>query len=274
MLELPSFLKSLANHYKRCLIPQVWWRDFARHYSYCKRSRKELRALKNKYAGETIFCVGLGSSLASQDLSLLNGQIVLGTNGAFQLLEQFQPSAYFNVLQDCRRFDQFAPVVKDRPEKSFVLCFLDPDYSIKFTSFVDKFLYIMPVFSWIPSDYAIKPLRWPLDERKFEFSDNIEKCAATGCSVIFGAMQIAYYLGAKRIVLLGVDMNYTGDVNKDYAVKGAVHIASINYERDAKPMFENFLSELNKRGVELINSTAGGKLDCVPRQTLEAVVGK
>ena len=39
-----------------------------------------------------------------------------------------------------------------------------------------------------------------------------------GYSVIFHAIQIACYLGARRVVMLGVDMNYTGNPAKDYAI--------------------------------------------------------
>ena len=47
----------------------------------------------------------------------------------------------------------------------------------------------------------------------------------------------------------------------------------MNYDVHGKPMFEFFVRELKRLNVEFLNATPGGRVDCVPRVSLETVCG-
>jgi len=266
MFEVRSLIRCLGVHYFRILFPRIDWRIYAQHSLRCRRSLPKLKQLKNRHAGETIFCLGNGPSLNQQNLNLLDGKTVLLTNRAFQLLDRFQPGTAYNVVHDVQAFNKIGDSLMIRPETAFVSCSFLADYALKSEYCSDKHLYLMPAYKWQRNAGIIQPqvLYSP------GFSRDITQRIYVGYSVIFHAVQVACYLGARRIVMLGVDMNYTGDPAKDYAiVRNDVRNWTMNYDEHGKPMFEFFVRELKRLNVEFLNATLGGRVDCVPRVSLE-----
>ena len=260
----------MGVHYFRILFPRIDWRIYARHFLRCRRSLPRLKQLKNRHLGETIFCLGNGPSLNQQKLDLLDGKIVLLTNRAFQLLDRFRPGIAYNVVGDVHGFNKIGDSLMARPETAFVSCHLLAEYALKREYCSDKHLYLMPAFKWQRNAGIIQPQVLS----STGFSRDITHRIYLGYSVIFGAIQIACYLGARRVVMVGVDMNYTGDPAKDYAMpRNDVPNWTMDYEVHAKPMFEFFVRELKRLNVEFLNATLGGRVDCVPRVSLETVCG-
>jgi hypothetical protein len=104
------------------------------------------------------------------------------------------------------------------------------------------------------------------------FSHDITKNIYLGHSVIFSAIQIASFLGAKRTICLGIDMNYSGNHNYfDAAIpRGAWD--GFDYEIHGRKMFEHFRFQYESMGKQLINATPGGKVDVLERLVLEAAL--
>ena len=271
MFEFPSLMRSVGVHYFRILFPRIDWRIYARHFRLCRQSLPGLKQLKNRHVGETIFCVGNGPSLNQQKLDLLDGKIVLLTNRAFRLLDRFRPGIAYNVIGDVHGFNKIGDSLMARPETAFVSCHLLAGHALKNEYCSDKHLYLMPAFKWQRNAGIIQPQV----VLSTGFSTDITQRIYWGYSVIFGAIQIAYYLGARRVVMVGVDMNYTGDPAKDYAhARNDTPNWTMEYDVHAKPMFEFFARELKRLDVEFLNATLGGRVDCVPRVSLETVCGQ
>jgi hypothetical protein len=263
-------MRCVGVHYFRILFPRIDWHIYAQHVHRCRRSLPKLKQLKNRHLGETIFCLGNGPSLNQQNLGLLDGKIVLLTNRAFRLLDRFQPGIAYNVVGDTHGFNKIGDSLMARPETAFVSCHSLYAYALKREYCSDKHLYLMPAYKWQRNAGTIQPQVLPA----IGFSRDITQRIYLGYSVIFHAIQIAYYLGARRVVMVGVDMNYTGDPAKDYAIaRNDVPHATMDYDVQAKPMFEFFVRELKRLNVEFLNATLGGRVDCVPRVTLETVCG-
>jgi hypothetical protein len=270
MFELPSLMRCVSVHYFRILFPRIDWRIYARHFLRCRRSFPKLKQLKNRHVGETIFCLGNGPSLNQQKLGLLDGKIVLLTNRAFRLLDRFRPGIAYNVVGDVHGFNKIGDSLMARPETAFVSCHLLSGYALNREYCSDKHLYLMPAFKWQRNAGIIRPQVL----LSTGFSRDITHRIYWGYSVIFGAIQIACYLGARRVVMVGVDMNYTGDPAKDYAnPRNDAPNWTMDYDVHAKPMFEFFVRELKRLNVEFLNATLGGRVDCVPRVSLETVCG-
>ena len=270
MFEFRSLIRCVCVHYFRIFFPRIDWRIFAQHVLRCRRSLPRLKQLQNRHIGETIFCLGNGPSLKQQDLGLLDGKTVLLTNRAFQLLERFRPGVAYNVVHDVHGFNKFGGSLMARPETTFVSCSWLADYALNSEYCSDKHLYLMPAYKWQRNAGIIQPQVL----YSVGFSQDITQRVYVGYSVIFNAIQIACYLGARRVVMLGVDMNYTGDPAKDYAIvrKDMPHF-TMNYDLHGKPMFECFVRELKRLNVEFLNATLGGRVDCVPRVSLETLCG-
>jgi hypothetical protein len=270
MFEFPSLVRAVCVYYFRILFPRIQWRIFARHSLRCHRSLPRLKQLKNRHLGETIFCLGNGPSLNQQRLDLLDGKIVLLTNRAFRLLDRFRPGIAYNVVADVHGFNKIGDSLMARPEPAFVSCHLLAEHALNSEYCSDKHLYLMPAFKWQHKAGTLQPQPWLATG----FSRDITRRIYLGYSVIFCAIQIACYLGARRVVMLGVDMNYTGDAAKDYAIaRNDVPNWTMDYDVHAKPMFEFFVRELKRLNVEFLNATPGGRVDCVPRVNLEALCG-
>jgi hypothetical protein len=83
---------------------------------------------------------------------------------------------------------------------------------------------------------------------------------------------LASYFGASKIVCIGIDMDYSGAVSFS---KDTPNIwPDFSYETHCKSMFVLMRAELERMGIELINSTLGGKVDDLPRQELSIALGK
>jgi hypothetical protein len=124
---------------------------------------------------------------------------------------------------------------------------------------------------------------------RFDFSPNAAEQTYTGCTVTFSNLQLAYYLGFRRILLIGLDHNYTipkdvkvsadyktgvldmksddpNHFNKDYFGKGKRwHDPQVNKMDAAYVCAREFFKQ---NGVEVFNCTVGGKLEVFPRRPL------
>lgn len=87
----------------------------------------------------------------------------------------------------------------------------------------------------------------------------------------YQAVNLAYLWGARRIVLLGYDMQHTGGASHWHGdhpwkkgVKPPVHTWL--------PRFTQLAEDLEREGVEVVNATRHTALKCFPRQPLEEVV--
>jgi hypothetical protein len=223
--------------------------------------------LKNSVQS-TIFCVGSGSSLKRQDLSLLRGQNAILLNHAYNLADKIVFGKAFIMVQDVRRLNELSTILIRRSEIKIIAITefgaekaprpLRPDY-----------IYFEPRMDCIRSMKNIRPIV-SHDPR---LSTNPLFGFYTGHSVVFSAIQLAYFMGARRIVLLGIDMEWTGRVESDYAFESVQeHHWFLDYEYHARSHFIALRDELSQRGVELLNATEGGRVDVLHRVTLSKAI--
>lgn len=95
----------------------------------------------------------------------------------------------------------------------------------------------------------------------------------TGGNSGYQAIGLAVHFGASRIILTGYDMQATGGKSHWHGDHGP----GLNNPKPAtlSGWVENFATlppDLQRRGVEVINSTRITALTCFPRKPLEAVL--
>lgn len=115
---------------------------------------------------------------------------------------------------------------------------------------------------------------------KPEFSSKFQNYSGTAGTVTFTALQFAYYLGAKKIIIVGVDHSFKGYDNKNVPIIEKFKGDDDNhfhpdYFKGQKWGTPNLgLSEvgyskayefLKKNGVEVFDATVDGKLDIFPK---------
>ena len=230
-----------------------YWR--ARTYPQYRTSMRRLAALKDKHRGERCFIIGNGPSLRQTDLSLLENEVTFGLNRIYLLFEQLGFSTTYLLSVNRLVIEQCAQEIAGLPCPKFIRW--DARELIDFT---DDMLFLLRRTS--PA-----------------FSKDITRGVWEGATVTFVAMQVAYYLGCSRVILIGVDHSFTttgkphttvtsdGDdpnhFDPNYFGKGFrwqlpdLEISEIAY-RMARAEFE-------AAGREILDATIGGKLEVFPK---------
>ncbi|MCR9287022.1 MAG: DUF115 domain-containing protein [Bacteroidetes bacterium] len=159
-------------------LKNAWW-----YYTEASRLRK----FKNKHLGEDCFIIGNGPSLNKMDLEKLNDFHTFGLNKIFMIFKRAPLKISYLVcvnslaIEQCYEdFENFkSPVFLSHKASKGI---------VKKKNHIHKLLTTGGI-SWL-------------------FSETIEKPIYEGVTVTFVAMQLAYYMGFRRVFLVGVDHNF------------------------------------------------------------------
>ncbi len=234
--------------------------------------KREIRRFRGLHQDDVIFCLGTGPSLNQEMLQLLDDQIVICTNSAFKVLDRCMPKKAYWFVQDANRLRELQGVDRKVFAASFRSIHFLPAFETGMISKTD--LFVKPTFAFRPTRRGI--LLPTIVDRGCQFSDDLSRniCLA-GSSVIFSAIQLAAYMGASKIVLLGVDMHYTADAatsHFDGSDAGGRHHWVGPYETDLRPAFVEYNRLLHARGIDFINCTQGTREDVLRKASLKDVV--
>lgn len=236
-----------------------------------RATQQRLRGYKNQWRNQTVVCVGNGPSINHTQIECLNDAYVIGTNRAYKLLEQVSPRHFHLAIQDNHRLQELQEVIAGLSCPLHIGSWsLSPDMPPPpwVTAQREQLSVYLPKVKWVWENDQLKP------EGTFDsgFSPDPTRGVYYGCSVIFSAIQFAAYFGAKRIVCIGIDMDFSQGTN---FVPGVRNIwPSFNYDEYAKPMFIRLRQALAARGIELINATPGGKVEELQRLSLAEALGR
>ena len=228
----------------------------------------DISRFKDIHKDRTVYCLGTGPSLADEDLSLLNGKAVVLTNHAYLALDRFTPGDAVGVVTDYHRTREMRPEVEKLDFPFFTATDKFNESWVDPSIFKPPFILLMPRVVWVGTENGPKPV----PNYGFGFSEDLTSCIYTGLSVIFSALQIAAYMGAKNLVMLGVDMDYTTRGNYFDARVPKPETKKINYQTDTRDWLIYVRGYLEGSGRRLINATTGGKVDVIGRLPLSQVV--
>lgn len=214
---------------------------------------EHVKWLKDRHRGETVVLVANGPSLNKMDLSWLNQYTTIGMNKIYLGFKKFgfYPNYYVCVNDK---------VIEQSEEQ------------IRALSCV-KFLSDRAPGKRIGEDaltYLINA-----DYRKERFSKDLSKGLREGGTVTYAALQIAYYLGFTKVIIIGMDHNFTfeGRPNESRVMNGAdVNHFAENYfgygqtwdNPDLMKSEESYVvadREFCNNGRVILDATEGGKCD-------------
>lgn len=258
------------------LIPATWRRRkiyFEQAEKVERMNRERAMALKGRHDGKRAWIVANGPSISKMDLAPLRSEVVFAVNSTFRLYEQLGYEFPYTCFSDRIRWQECGEAcIEASPHSTFFYCdnkeYPTP-HSVISSSYSDRVIllnryYIMPHFL---QKYIFIRNRCGYSTFKCFYrnsvSFDITKGVCLGNSVIFMAMQVAAYMGCRQIILLGVDMDYSGDEKHFHGQK--IFTPPMEYERDAKPWFKLFRHQFETRGIHLLNGTIGGKVDVLQR---------
>jgi|APSaa5957512535_1039671.scaffolds.fasta_scaffold36006_2 hypothetical protein len=187
--------------------------------------------IKNIEKDKDIFIIGGGPSILNFDLSFLSKEVVIGMNGTV-MLEEFFSSKYY-VISDARFIEnkqKFSNIEKIIDTKSFIF---REDIVKNLPKKIQKNIYTTKAIG------------------RDGFSCNLARGFFHSSTTTMLAIQVAFYLGAKRIFLLGVDLNYYGNKARSYDVGNSeIPDAFLSYQIKN---IVNSTKTLGQSSVELIN---------------------
>lgn len=229
------------------------------------REAERLRTLRDQHIGQPMLVVGNGPSLNRTPLSEFAGVLAIGMNKISILFPRTEWRPSYIVAINGFVIKQHADFFR--------------------TSDVPVFL------SWkarrdVPPTSRSSPY-YLLELSRRDFSVAIDHGIGIGDTVTYTALQLAYYLGANPVILVGVDHSFsvTGPANRyvkaegpdvdhfdeSYFAKGSVWglpnlpESEVAYRR-AKAAFE-------QDGRSVVDATVGGKLEVFPKISIaEALI--
>lgn len=164
---------------------------------------KRLIWLKNRHRGETCVIVCNGPSLNQMDLSWLRKYTVIGLNKIFLGFKKFGFYPKYHVTVN--------PKVVEQSEHE-----LEKLTCVKFIG-----------TRGIPDSSSIKEdaLTYFINTKqpKSRFCKNLDEGCREGGTVTYAALQVAYHLGFKKVIIIGMDHNfkYEGRPNEAKVLEGA-----------------------------------------------------
>ena len=242
----------------------------AKKYSLLRTTRARMLGLYNKYAGRTVFCVGNGPSLTAGQIQLASRFPFIATNRAHQLF----------TAESFERNGNGWIIMNDNNRCLEVLPDLPTNYkNVIFSTFLPDSLNEVAKLS--RHDWIFSPCKWKIffnqnglqlaPDLQQAFSKDFSKVYYPGYSVIFPAIQLAHYMGATRIILIGCDMNYSGPTQYSDLIKlerlKIGHLGSFNYETQGRNHMIACRDALANFGKEILNGTVGGAIQELKRVT-------
>jgi len=206
--------------------------------SYPKRSKDILTvSISPIWAGETVFVIGGGPSLKDVNWNILAGKKTIAINKSFLNY----PNADVLYWTDSRFYSWYNQQIDEFNGIKYTI-----RYSVNYTGNINLLK---------------KGRRYGLESR----TDTL----AHGNNSGYAAINLAYHLGAKKIVLLGYDM---GNVNGESHFHGGYPIKATGddvYEKQFIPGFNQLAEDLKKKNVEVWNACKTSKLLAFPKISLE-----
>ena len=182
---------------------------YAWNYTKAGRENKaNLRGFKDKHKGETLYLLANGPSINKTNLSLLKSKKVMCMNRFYIKFKDLDFSPDYLVCIEETVLDQFSKDFNELEIPTFV------NWRSRFK---------------IPNAMFLKE---SFDFRPF-FQSNITKPTNTGGTVTYMCLQLAYYMGFKKIVILGMDHSF-----KEKGLAGKAEIRE--YEKDESHFDPNY----------------------------------
>ena len=162
---------------------KILWRFSQR----ASENKKLLNGFYNKHKNERCFIIANGPSLSEMELSPLKSEYTIGMNRAYLLFEQwgFSPN-YYSCINELV-LEQFADDIAELEIPKF----LNWNRRRYFPHSCESLMFLK--FGFALNDY---------------FSEDITCSLASGGTVTFASLQLAYYMGFSKVIIIGMDHNF------------------------------------------------------------------
>lgn len=237
------------------------------HLSWLNKDMMKIKRFKNIHKGERCFITCPGPSMTIKDLEKLENEYTIGVNSITKAYPhtKWRPT-YYSMID----YFAFEKQVENTPVDGGVWCKREAFFHYRFNPISrngnETFMLI---------NYKNHLKQW-VDKHKVKYSSDLAVCAYDGFTVTNFAIQLAMYMGFKKIYIIGADCDYT---------KPQIHF--IECEDDKKKFAAGWLPQATElsingykairefayaNGCEIYNVTRGGKLESFYRDDFDRVL--
>jgi hypothetical protein len=225
-----------------------------------RESIHRLAELKDIHKGQRAFIIGNGPSLKQTDLTKLKNEFTFGMNRIYVLFPElgFQ-TTYFCSINDLV-IEQFNADILALPMPKFLAWHSHRHFNPQ--------LPIAQLPTFVYTSYTGP-----------RFSPDVRGRVWESATVTNVALQLAFHMGFEKVILIGVDHNFTskGEANKTVVSQGddPNHVSSNYFGKGVKWQLPDLdTSEIGyalardayqKAGREILDATVGGKLTIFPK---------
>lgn len=250
--------KCIGTGYSRLVNHYVAFRQYVQNKPLLDR----MKQYQGKHQGERCFIIGTGPSLLASDLEKLKGEVTFASNRIFDIFSQtsWRPTYYIN--QDFPLIDKYQNEIRKLKVDGK---FLPIDKKSIFGESEDITYFVLRHKDFYPGNA--------------EFSTKLHQYMGQGFTVTYGAIQLAAYMGFRKIYLLGIDHNYSISLDekgvpimntgvKDYFEGSKADNKDLNLPRVVESTVAYMTAEkVSKKngGFRVYNATRGGKLEAFER---------
>lgn len=235
------------------------------------KNERRLLSLKDRYHGRRVFIIGNGPSLKKTNVRLLKDELTIGCNGLFLMFDDMGFLPTFYTVEDTLVAEDRADIINSIQGTTKVFPF-DLKYCLKPDEDTIYINFVRPGYRGFP-----------------QFSGNFTSHVFWGGTVTFLNLQLAWYIGAKEVYLIGVDHSYRPHTKNDKKEGFTItsHSEDINHfhpdyfgpgfryhdpkvdrmelaYRETKIFFEN-------NGGIIYNATNGGRLEVFQRVSFNSL---
>lgn len=199
--------------------------------------------IRPEWPRATVFIVGGGPSLSGADLDILKGQKVIAINTSFQKV----PFADFMIFSDFQWWDYY----RDK---------------------IDSFTGRIVCASRSPMDPRLLMVRRKVPPGLDQPND----CLPIQFTTTTGAMGLAVKLGAKKLVLLGIDGRTMTDDKGNEKTHHHKHSFGTfdNWRARHRGDLQKMVEPLKERGIEVVLATPSDYEDLWPRAELSSLLAR
>lgn len=212
--------------------------------------------LKNKEKDRDIYILANAPNIKEEDLSLLKNSITIGMNANPLLEEEYGFVSQYYVVSDMRfiQHPQKRILATKKLNSSTIRILRKELEKVDDKSILNKTYYVDAI-------------------GKNGFSFNLEKGFYFGSTTTMLAIQLATYLGAKNIYILGVDLRYSKDQPRFYKEKEVQEFDSFTGVQITN--IRNAFLELQEKNINLINCSKNSLIyPYLPYKKLEETINE
>ena len=172
-----------------------------------------IKGMGNIHNGDRCFIVATGPSLTMADLQLLKGEITFGMNSITKVFDKTDWRPTYYGIQDRQVYEKMEDSILDNYGTATNVFVADQ---------LGRYFHLPENFIQFPYNGNYHIYRGDYEDYSVEFSPNAYEVVYDGYSITYSLIEIAIYMGFKKIYLLGADCNYPKGEKNHFVESGFV----------------------------------------------------